>query len=189
MQKLSCFRSCLSLGTVALGTALLVGCISQPPTVDAPPPRFAAPAAGWDKEQTPPVLLTDVDVDIKTVALPVAAAVAAPDWAGTYQAMLPCHGCPSVAVSVQLRPDHTAMVRERRLGDANNSALVITYQDPFSFDPSGGKLISLRPAAQDPVTYRFFVAEDGIELRDSATGAALDANNTFRFRKTSLPTG
>jgi len=107
------------------------------------------------------------------------------DWAGTYQAILPCNGCPGIAMSVQLRADQTAVVRERRLGGEAEPTPAETYQGPFHFDPPASSMVTLVKNAESPA-YRFFVSEGWIELRDRHTGAALTSTPAYRLRKTSL---
>lgn len=149
----------LSLATAAL----LAGCQSPPPTENVPPPRIDLLG------RTP---LGDVPQTML-------------DWAGTYQAILPCNDCPGIAMSVQLRADHTAVVRERRLGGNAEPTPAQTYQGPFRFDPPAGSVVMLGHDAASPA-YRFFVAEGWIELRDRHSGAALSSPLAYRLRKTSL---
>lgn len=141
----------------------LTGCASKPVTENVPPPRIdqmtAAPLTG----EAPQNML---------------------DWAGTYQAVLPCQGCSSTAISVQLRDNHTAVVRERRLGSDLEKEAAPSYAGPFRFDPPGGSLITLKQG-EESAAYRFFVAEGWIEMRERATGAALPQSTLFRLRKTS----
>lgn len=146
----------------------LLGCVSKPVTVDAPPPRMHEQGQQALQGDTPETML---------------------DWHGTYQALLPCDGCDGggIAISVQLRDDKTAVVRERRVGGDLSRTVVPSYTGPFSFDPVGGSLISLRRSAQEPVAYKFFVAEGWIEMRERATGAALKPSHMYRLRKTSEP--
>lgn len=150
----------LSLATAAL----LAGCQSPPPTENVPPPRIDLLG------RTP---LGDVPQTML-------------DWAGTYQAILPCNDCPGIAMSVQLRADQTAVVRERRLGGNAEPTPAQTYQGPFRFDPPAGSVVMLGHDAASPA-YRFFVAEGWIELRDRHSGAALSSPLAYRLRKTSLP--
>lgn len=103
------------------------------------------------------------------------------DWAGTYQAVLP-----ERAISVQLRDDRTAVVRERSL-DGTGAPVYVTYQGPFRFDPAGGSLITLSESPEAQPVYRFFVGENWIELRDRASGAPLPQAQHYRLKKTSLP--
>lgn len=155
------------LGLLTLCASVwLAGCASKPVTVDAPPPSLQEQAQQALQGDTPETML---------------------DWSGTYQALLPCNGCNGIAISVQLRDDKTAVVRERRVGGDLSLAVEPTYTGPFSFDPVGGSIISLRSNAQSPVAYKFFVAEDWIEMRERATGAALHPSNMYRLRKTSEP--
>lgn len=149
----------LSLATAAL----LAGCQSPPPTENVPPPRIDLLG------RTP---LGDVPQTML-------------DWAGTYQAILPCNDCPGIAMSVQLRADQTAVVRERRLGGNAEPTPTQTYQGPFRFDPPAGSVVMLGHDAASPA-YRFFVAEGWIELRDRHSGAALSSPLAYRLRKTSL---
>ncbi|WP_284336144.1 copper resistance protein NlpE N-terminal domain-containing protein [Comamonas sp. NoAH] len=144
----------------------LAGCASQAVTENVPPPQIA--------DLTSPKPVGD-------------SAETALDWPGTYQALLPCHDCAGIAISVQLRADRTAVVRERRVGGNLDKAVEPSYTGPFSFDPAGGSMISLRRTAHAPIAYRFFVAEDWIEMRESSTGASLSPHNMYRLRKTSLP--
>ena len=167
MQKTVYNQRSLGLGLFSLCASLwLVGCASQPVTVDAPPPRLEEQAQQALQGDTPETML---------------------DWNGTYQALLPCNGCDGIAISVQLRGDKTAVVRERRVGGDLSRTLEPTYTGPFSFDPVGGSLISLRRTTQEPVAYKFFVAEGWIEMRERATGAALGPSHMYRLRKTSEP--
>lgn len=108
------------------------------------------------------------------------------DWAGTYQAVLPCEGCPGIAISVQLRENHTAVVRERRLGSDIEKASPEAYNGPFRFHAQGSSLITLSPPSAEPA-YRFFVSEGWIEMRERTTGAPLPQQALFRLRKTSEP--
>lgn len=149
----------LSLATAAL----LAGCQSPPPTENVPPPRIDLLGRG-PLGDVPQTML---------------------DWAGTYQAILPCNGCPGIAMSVQLRADQTAVVRERRLGGDAEPTPAQTYRGPFRFDPPAGSMVTLGQEAEPPA-YRFFVAEGWIELRDRHTGAALTSTPAYRLRKTSL---
>lgn len=150
---------------LVLSTGLwLTGCASKPVTENIPPPpridQMAAAPLGGDAPQN---ML---------------------DWAGTYQAVLPCQGCPSTAISVQLRDDHTAVVRERHLGSDIEKETAPSYSGPFRFDPPGGSLITLKQG-DESAAYRFFVAEGWIEMRERASGAALPQSTLFRLRKTS----
>lgn len=157
---------------------LLSGCSSKPITENVPPP----PMTDWVAQST--------YGDSAENSL---------DWDGTYQAVLPCKQCTgtgtgtgtgtATAMSVQLRQDYTAVVRERPLGSSRSEpATATTYSGTFRFDPKGGSLITLSaPAAGNPA-YRFFVGEGWIELRDRTTGAALSPSpQQYRLRKTSDP--
>ena len=151
------------IGWAAAAVMGLAACNSKPITENVPPPQIADLVATTAMGDGPENML---------------------DWAGTYQAVLPCNGCPGTAISVQLRPDRTAIVRERGLGThAGQSAR--TYSGAFRFDPPGGSLITLSKHAQESPAYRFFVAERWIELRDRSTGAALSQSAAYRLRKTS----
>ena len=153
-------------GLFVLCALLLVGCNHKPITVNAPPPSID-----------------------QLSSLPAKAEVAEPlkQVVGTYQAVLPCHNCPGIAIIVQLRGDQTAVVRERRFGGDTPAAATPTYTGPFKFDPPGGRMISLRASSQTPVAYRFMVGEDWIEMRDRNTSAPLSAEPTYRLKKTSSP--
>ena len=163
MQHSSHTRYSFGLIWTAAAVMGLAACNSKPITENVPPPQIADLVATTAMGDGPENML---------------------DWAGTYQAVLPCNGCPGTAISVQLRPDRTAIVRERGLGThAGQSAR--TYSGAFRFDPPGGSLITLSKHAQESPAYRFFVAERWIELRDRSTGAALSQSAAYRLRKTS----
>lgn len=144
----------------------LAGCASQAVTENVPPPQIA---------------------DLTSAKSVGDSAETSLDWPGTYQALLPCRDCAGIAISVQLRADKTAVVRERRMGGDLDKVVEPTYTGPFSFDPAGGSLISLRHTAQTPAVYRFFVGEEWIEMRERTTGTSLSPSNMYRLRKTSLP--
>lgn len=166
MQPSHRIRPAFIWGLLSLSaTFWLAACAGKPPTENVPPPR-------WDQLGTAP-LVGDAPQNML-------------DWQGTYQAVLPCNGCAGIAISVQLRDPHTAVVRERRLGSDIDKQPAQTYAGPFRFDPPGGSLITLG-AAQEAPAYRFFVSEGWIELRERATGAALPQSALFRLRKTSEP--
>ena len=93
---------------------------------------------------------------------------------------------PQRAISVQLRDDRTAVVRERSL-DSAGAPVNFTYQGPFRFEPAGGSLITLSKSPEAQPAYRFFVGENWIELRDRASGAPLPQAQHYRLKKTSLP--
>lgn len=147
----------LHLACLFVCTAWLAGCGNQPNT-----------------ENTPPLQISD-------------ASKHALDWAGTYQAVLPCHDCPGIAISVQLRSDNTALVRERRMGGSLDEVVAPIYTGPFRFEPPGGNLITLRATANETPAYQFLVAEDWIEMRERTTGTTLSPTAVYRLRKTSLP--
>lgn len=155
---------CVTLGALTLSATLLVGCNSKPITANAPPPNIAQLSAPVPAGDAPENML---------------------DWAGTYQAVLPCSNCPGIAVSVQLRPNKTASVRERRVG--SDAAATTTYSGNFRFDPPNGSLITLRQSATEPVAYRFFVGENWIEMRDHRNGNALQPASLYQLKKTSIP--
>lgn len=151
------------VGLLALSTALwLAGCQNTPTTAEA--------------ESAP-----------STTSAPADTAENALDWAGTYQAILTCPSCVPRAISVQLRDDHTAVVRVRRLGDQPDATVTQTYRGPFRFDPTGSSLISLGQDPNAQPVYRFFVGENWIELRDRQTGDPLSNAYSFRLRKTAAP--
>jgi hypothetical protein len=153
----------MTVCSIALG---LMGCVQKPFTENVPPPSFDQGAV------VPP------DMHHAQNAL---------DWAGTYQAVLPCQDCPGTAISVQLRPDMTATVRERRLGTPADQGTPQTYQGPFSFgEAPNANLISLTPVNEQVPAYRFFVSEGWIELRERATGAPLSQNSLYRLRQINL---
>ena len=150
-----------SLGLLSLTAVLsLAGCQAPLPTVDAPPPKMEQTFQQVPVGDSPENML---------------------DWPGTYQAVLPQR-----AISVQLRDDRTAVVRERSL-DTTGEPVNFTYQGPFRFDPAGGSLITLSESPEAQPAYRFFVGENWIELRDRASGAPLPQEQHFRLKKTSLP--
>lgn len=152
----------LALGLCCVSATLwLAGCASPPPSENVPPPRI-------DQQAAP---VTD-------------AAPQALDWVGTYQAVLPCADCPGIAISVQLRTPHSAVVRERRLGSDIDQQTAQTYAGPVHWEAQPEGLITLQQEAAAPA-YRFLVADGWIELRDRATGAPLPQNTLYRLRKTS----
>lgn len=106
------------------------------------------------------------------------------DWAGTYQAVLPVQGSAGTAISVQLRDNHTAIVRERQLGGDLDKVTAPSYSGPFRFDPPGSSIITLQQG-QQAIAYRFFVAENWIEMRESSSGSPLPQAALLRLRKTS----
>lgn len=165
MQQPHRIRPPVALGLLGLSAALwLAGCASPPVTENVPPPRISdlAPLTGHAPESLR-------------------------NWQGTYQAVLPCNGCPGIAISVQLRDPHTAVVRERRLGSEADPAVPSqAYAGPFHFDPPGGPLITLGQGEEAPA-YRFWVTEGWMEMRERATGAPLPQSALFRLRKTSQP--
>ena len=167
MQLLPFYRpSAFGLGLLFLSASLLTGCAHQAPTENVPPPRIDQPDPHMHMGDAPEHML---------------------DWDGTYQAVLPCAGCPGIAISVQLRKDKTAVVRERRMGGNLDDTLAPTYSGPFFFDPPGGSMVTLTKSAGEAPAYRFFVAEGWIEMRERATGAPLAASSVYRLNKTSLP--
>lgn len=167
MQLYSFSRSSsYGLGLLALSAALLVGCSHKPVTENVPPPRI--------DQLDPRLHMGDAPENML-------------DWNGTYQAVLPCTGCSGIAISVQLRKDKTAVVRERRLGGNLDNAVAPTYTGPFHFDPPGGSMVTLSKSANEAPAYRFFVSEGWIEMRERATGAPLSPGNIYRLNKTSLP--
>lgn len=107
------------------------------------------------------------------------------DWVGTYQAIFPCNGCRGVAISVQLRADHTAVVRERRVGEPHDGTITPSFVGSFHFSSSHPNLIALTEPGISLPAYHFWVSEGWIELRDRRTGQRLSANDTFRMPKTS----
>lgn len=144
----------------------LCGCASQPMTVDAPPPRIDQLAPQLRLSHAPEHAL---------------------DWAGTYQAVLPCNGCAGIAMRVQLRSDQTAVVHERRMGGSLDHAPAPTYTGPFRFDPPGSSAITLRHSAQAAPVYQFLVGEGWIEIRERSTATAQLPHATYRLLKTSVP--
>ena len=157
----------LGLTTLALCCTILMGCASQPVTDNVPPPPRI-------EQLDPHMHMGDAPENML-------------DWAGTYQAVLPCNGCPGIAISVQLRQDKTAVVRERRMGGDLEHTLSPTYTGAFRFDPPGGSLITLSKNEMEAPAYKFFVSEGWIEMRARATGAPLSPQNMYRLRKTNLP--
>ena len=151
----------------AIGTsaALLAGCQSKPVTENVPPPVI--------EQLLPSIPVGDVPENML-------------DWAGTYQAILPCHGCPGIAVSVQLRQDKIAVVRERRMGESLEHALVPTYKGAFRFDSPRGSMVTLSKDASEPPAYKFFVSEGWIEMRERGTGKPLSQQPVYRLRKVSM---
>ena len=114
-------------------------------------------------------------------------APAAPHWAGTYQAVLPCQDCPGTAIRVQLRPNMTAAVLERRLGTPTEQGAAPTYQGPLRFEQSAqASWVILAPPQQPAPAYRFLIGEGWIELRDRATGEPLSAGPQYRLLRTNL---
>lgn len=175
MPMLNTFRRVAPLTWLACSAALwLTACAQKPVTVDAPPPSVMSSSAAMPAPS----------------AAHAAAHTAqhALDWAGTYQGILPCQGCPGTAIRVQLRPDMTAAVRERRLGTPAEQDTGPTYQGPLRFGQGNQtSLISLGNPQEQVPAYRFFVGEGWIELRDRTTGAPLDSGTQYRLRRTSLP--
>lgn len=112
-----------------------------------------------------------------------------PDLPGTYQAVLPCNqGCAGIAISVELRSDQTAVVKERRMGGNLDTPIEPSYVGPYRFEPAGSNLLVLSPSAQQAAVYQFFVSPQGwIEKLDAATSAPLSPRSMYRLRKTSLP--
>ena len=167
MQQLHGIRPAFTLGTLAISSLMwLAGCASQPVTENVPPPPR------WG-EQHSPAQTGDTPQNML-------------DWPGTYQAVLPCNGCAGIAISVQLRENHTAIVRERRLGTDIEKDVAQTYNGPFRFDGPAGSTITLAKA-NEPTAYRFFVSEDWIEMRARDSGEPLPQSGLFRLRKTSEP--
>lgn len=159
-------RRLLSLSFVVCSTsAWLTACASKPITADAPPPSVLPQhAAAADTAQA---------LD--------------PEWAGTYQAVLPCHHCPGTAIRVQLRPDMTATVRERRLGTPTEEGAAQTYQGPFRWSQRAQESLITLGQPQDRVpAYQFAISASGLELRERTTGAPLSPSAMYRLRKTSL---
>ena len=171
-----------------LAAALLAtGCQTQPRSQDDVP--------------APPMITTLADSNPATTAAPAATAPAplleavalasgehpeqALDWAGTYQAILPCNGCRGVAISVQLRADHTAVVRERRIGEPHDGTITPSFRGSFHFSRSHPGLIALTEAGISLPAYHFWVSEGWIELRDRRTGQRLGASDAYRLPKTS----
>ena len=157
---------CLHTGVFVLCALVLAGCNHKPVTANAPPPSIT-----------------------QLTALPATAQASAQmkQLAGTYQAVLPCHNCPGIAIIVQLRADQTASVRERRFGGDGPASATTTYTGPFKFDPPGGSMISLRQGSQAPIAYRFMVGDDWIEMRERNSSAPLSGQATYRLKKTSMP--
>ena len=150
---------------IVASAALLAGCQSKPLTENVPPPVI--------DQLMPSIPVGDVPENML-------------DWAGTYQAILPCHGCPGIAVSVQLRQDKTAVVRERRMGESLEHALVPTYKGAFRFDSLESSMVTLSKDASEPPAYKFFVAEGWIEMRERGTGKPLSQQPVYRLRKVSM---
>lgn len=145
----------------------LAGCAAQPATVNAPPPMVQS--------------ATPVQEPVAQTGSPSL------EWAGTYQAVLPCEGSPGTAISVQLRPDMTATVRERRLGTSTDQGAPQTYHGPFTFGTDAqAQLISLGDPQQPVPSYRFWVSDGWIELRERTTGAPISQSSLYRLRQTSL---
>ena len=167
MQPHHRIRPTLALGILSFSIMLwLAGCATKPATEDIPPPpRFDELHAAQAQGDNPQNML---------------------DWPGTYQAVLPCNGCPGTAISVQLRDNRTAIVRERRLGSDIEKEAAQTYNGPFRFDPPGSSNITLGKP-QESTAYRFFVSEGWIEMRARESGAPLPQSALFRLRKTSEP--
>lgn len=167
MQQHHRIRPAFTLGILTISSALwLAGCASKPVPEDVPPPpqldELQATQQSGDGQQT---ML---------------------DWPGTYQAVLPCNGCAGIAISVQLRENGTAIVRERRLGSDIEKEAPQTYNGPFQFDRPGSSTITLAQA-NESTAYRFFVSEGWIEMRARESGEPLPQNTLFRLRKTSQP--
>ena len=165
MQQRLPTRHAFGLVFLSLGVLWLTACASKPVTENVPPPRI-------DQLMQQPV--GDAPQNML-------------DWSGTYQAVLPCNACPGIAMSVQLREDHTAVVRERKLGSDIEKAPAQTYNGAFYFDSPHGSLISLSTSAQEAPAYKFWVSEGWIELRERSTGNALPQSSMYRLRKTSQP--
>lgn len=167
MQLYLSSHQTLRLATVTIGSALLlIGCASKPVTENVPPPRI--------DQLDPHMHVGDAPENML-------------DWAGTYQAVLPCSNCPGIAISVQLRQDKTAAVRERRMGGDLDQAVAPTYTGAFRFDPPGGSIITLSTPTSPTPAYKFFVSEGWIEMRERATGAPLSPQAMYRLRKTNMP--
>lgn len=169
MQPHCPYTAKLSFYGLLLGTAvLLAGCQSPQQTEEVPPvPR--------------------VDQMMAQAAASGESAENMLDWAGTYQAILPCNGCAGVAISVQLRSNKTALVRERRLGEPHQGSITPTFQGNFRFSTENPSLIALIDPGYTLPAYHFFVGENWIEMRDRRTGAALTHTTTYRLQKTSTP--
>lgn len=166
MYSLHRIRPAAAFGLLSLSATLwLAGCAAKPVTENVPPPRI-------DQHSNTP-LLGDAPENML-------------DWAGTYQAVLPSHGNPGTAISVQLRDNRTAIVRQRLLGSDIDPASAPTYSGPFRFAPPGGSIITLQ-LQQHPPAYSFFVAEGWIEMREASSGAPLPQGTLLRLRKTSEP--
>lgn len=156
------YTSIAPLGLLLAGSVWLVGCTSQPVRENVPPPVFYQPAA----QPTP---------DGPELSL---------DWPGTYQGVLPCKGCPGIAMAVQLRPDKTASIRERYLNQPATVAPMSTYQGAFYFEPDQPGIITLGPGPGLPVAAKFMLGEGWLDLRDRSSGAPLTADDSYRLRKT-----
>ena len=157
-------RPARTLGFLSITATLwLAGCAFRPATENVPPPSI--------EQLTSARLQSDAAENML-------------DWAGTYQAVLPCQGCPSTAISVQLRGNHTAVVRERSVGSAPVNNTAQTYAGPFRFDPPGSSLIILSLGPQSMPAYQFFVGEGWLEIRNATNGAPLP-QSALRLQKTS----
>jgi uncharacterized lipoprotein NlpE involved in copper resistance len=167
MQLTHRTRPTFSFGLLTLASALwLAGCANRPTTDHVPPPPPMASQATSPLQGDGPQNMLD--------------------WAGTYQAVLPCDGCSGIAISVQLRENRTAVVRERRMGGDIEKAAPQTYSGPFHFDGAKASTITLANT-NEAASYRFFVAEGWIEMRANDTGAPLAQSALYRLRKTSEP--
>lgn len=165
MQQRRSTRHALGLGFVTLSVLWLTACASKPVTENVSPLRTDQ-------------LMAQPTGDAPQNML---------DWIGTYQAVLPCNDCPGIAMSVQLRENKTAVVRERRLGSDIEKAPDQTYNGAFRFDSAHSSLVTLSASATEPPAYRFWVSEGWIELRERSTGNALPQSSIYRLRKTSQP--
>lgn len=158
-----------SLTTLTTCTAMLwlAGCAAPQPVENVPPPPSIE--------------------SYEHAAADAHTAQNALDWAGTYQTVLPCYGCAGTAISVQLRSDMTAIVRERRLGTPGEQGVAFTYRGPFRFGQGeNANLITLGESHERVPAYRFFVSEGWIELRERSTGAKLSESAMYRLRQTNL---
>lgn len=165
MQQHHRIRPAFTLGMLTLSSVLwLAGCASQPVTENVPPPPRLDELQNIQHSGDAPQNMLD--------------------WPGTYQAVLPCNGCPGIAISVQLRENRTAIVRERRLGSDIEKDVAQTYNGPFRFDRPGSSNITLAQA-NESTAYRFFVSEGWIEMRARDSGEPLPQSTLFRLRKTS----